>query len=173
MEEIEVGVTADTSGGSIQLEEIRGWADVHTSGGSIRFVGVAGELSGETSGDSIRGEDVGEDADVDTSGGSIELRGMAGAVNASTSGGSVTVHFARGNSRGGTLHTSDGRVTGHVDPEAALDIDASTSGGGVTLDFPVTVQGKLSKNSVNGTLNGGGPTLRLRSSGGRVSILSL
>ena len=55
--------------------------------------------------------------------------------------GSVTVYFARGNSRGGSLSTSGGRVTAYVDPEAALDIDASSSGGDVTVDLPVNISG--------------------------------
>ena len=171
--EIRGDVEARTSGGAIELEEIGGWADARTSGGSISFKGIDGELSAKTSGGPIRGEDVGGDLNANTSGGSIDVRGVAGAVNASTSGGSVTVRLARGNSRGGSLSTSGGRVTVYVDPEAALDIDASSSGGGVTLDLPLTVQGRLSKNAVRGTLNGGGAMLHLRSSGGGVSVRSL
>ena len=171
--EIHGGVEAHTSGGAIELQEISGLVDVHTSGGRISFEQIEGELSAETSGGSIQGEDVGGDVDVDTSGGSIDLRDMAGAVNASTSGGSVTVYFARGNSRGGSLSTSGGRVTAYVDPEAALDIDASSSGGDVTVELPVNIQGRASGNAVRGTLNGGGVVLRLRTSGGGVSVRSL
>ena len=171
--EIRASVEATTSGGSIEIENVEGRANVRTSGGSIRFTRIGRELSAETSGGSIKGEVVGGDVDVDTSGGSINLTGMAGAVKASTSGGSVTVHFAPGNSRGGSLSTSGGRVTAYVDPAAALDIDASSSGGGVTVDLPVTVQGKLSKRRVQGTLNGGGALLRLRTSGGGIRVNSL
>ena len=171
--EIRGDVKAYTSGGGIELEEVSGWADLRTSGGAISFERIEGELSAETSGGSIRGADVGGDVDVHTSGGSIDLRGMAGAVNASTSGGGVTVYFARGNSRGGSLSTSGGRVAVHVDPDVALDIDASSSGGRVTLDLPVSIQGRLSRTAVRGALNGGGARLRVRLSGGGVSVRSL
>jgi len=171
--EIRSDVEARTSGGSIQLVDIDGAANLRTSGGWIDISEVAGTLSARTSGGSIKGERVGGDAEVRTSGGSIDLREMGGEVVARTSGGSVRVEFARGNSRGGSLTTSGGRVAAYVDEGAALDIDASTSGGRVTVDVPVTVQGELSSRSVQGSINGGGATLRLRSSGGGVSVRSL
>ena len=81
--------------------------------------------------------------------------------------------FTVGNARGGSLSTSGGSVTAYVDPAVGLDIDISTSGGSATVDLPVTVQGRLSRNAVSGTLNGGGESLRLRSSGGGVRLRSL
>ncbi len=147
--------------------------DLRTSGGSIEIQDVGGEARVRTSGGSIRGVDVEGDIDADTSGGSINLKGMAGAVKASTSGGNVTVHFALGNSLGGSLTTSGGRVTVYLDPVAALDIEASTSGGGVRVDLPVSVQGEISRSKVRGTLNGGGALLRLHTSGGGVRVRSL
>ena len=45
--------------------------------------------------------------------------------------------------------------------------------GAATVDLPVTVQGRLSRNAGSGTLNGGGESLRLRSSGGGVRLRSL
>jgi hypothetical protein len=35
---------------------------------------------------------------------------------------------------------------------------------------PVTIQGKIARDSLRGEMNGGGPLLRLRSSGGSVRI---
>jgi hypothetical protein len=49
-------------------------------------------------------------------------------------------------------------------------IDAHASGGGVNSDVPVTIQGKVESDSLRGDMNGGGPLLRLRSSGGGVRI---
>jgi hypothetical protein len=49
-------------------------------------------------------------------------------------------------------------------------VDASTSGGGVNSDVPVTIRGRVSRNALQGDLNGGGPLLRLRSSGGGVRV---
>ena len=78
--------------------------------------------------------------------------------------------FARGNGAGGSLSSSGGSITAAVDPAVALKVDAHTSGGRVTVDLPITVRGSMSRNSVSGSLNGGGPLLKLRSSGGAVRL---
>jgi len=57
-----------------------------------------------------------------------------------------------------------------VDPAANIDLDAGTSSGSVHCDIPVTVQGKVSGDSLHGKVHGGGPLLRARSSGGGITI---
>ena len=181
----------DTSGGSISARNIDGTADVDTSGGKIELDRIAGDVNADTSGGSISANNLGSDAvldtsggsisvegvagnlSADTSGGSIQIRGAAGRVEADTSGGSVTAYFDAGNGAGGSLSSSGGRVTAYVDPAVALDIEASSSGGGVTVDLPITVRGKISRSSISGTLNGGGPLLSLHTSGGGVRLKEL
>ncbi len=75
-----------------------------------------------------------------------------------------------GGAAGGSLSSSGGGVRVEVDPAAKLTIDASSSGGGVDCDLPVTVRGRMARNSLHGDLNGGGATLKLRSSGGGIRI---
>ena len=57
-----------------------------------------------------------------------------------------------------------------LDPAVALEIDASSSGGAVDCDLPLTVRGKIGRDDIHGTLNGGGALLKLRSSGGGIEI---
>lgn len=52
----------------------------------------------------------------------------------------------------------------------ALDLDAHTSGGDVTTDMPVTILGRQTESTLNGKVNGGGPKLVLRSSGGDIRV---
>lgn len=160
----------DTSGGRIEIQEIRGDVDAHTSGGPIFAEDIVGNLRADTSGGSISIERVSGDVHASTSGGSVALEEIGGRTDAKSSGGSISVRFAAGNGDGGTLSTSGGTVTAYVDPSVALDIDASTSGGRVTFDLPVEVRGTVSKRSVQGSMNGGGPTLRMRSSGGSIRL---
>ena len=61
-------------------------------------------------------------------------------------------------------------VAAVVDSTVGLEIDASSSGGSVNCDLPVTVRGKIGRDSVRGQLNGGGAVLKIRSSGGGVSV---
>jgi len=163
-------LNADTSGGSIKVSAIQGDAILDTSGGGISAVDVTGDVSADTSGGSIHLEQITGNIDADTSGGGIKIREAGSYVRADTSGGSILVVFAMGNDRGGHLSSSGGSVTAEIDPAVSLDIAASSSGGGVTCDVPITVQGRLSKTSVRGTLNGGGETLHLSTSGGGARV---
>lgn len=163
-------VRADTSGGSIAVEQITGPANLDTSGGGIRAVAVQGDVVADTSGGSIKMEGVNGDIDADTSGGSIGIREAGGRVHANTSGGGIHVTFGAGNAEGGALSTSGGGVTVEVDPTVGLEIDAGTSGGGVSTDLPVTVRGTVGKSHLQGTVNGGGATLKIRTSGGGIRI---
>ncbi len=159
-----------TSGGHIDLKNIRGSADIETSGGGIEIDGVTGSLEAETSGGHIRVSRAGADVKLETSGGGITVDDAVGKVDAQTSGGPIDVSFAPGNSKGGNLETSGGGIRVKIDPKANLRVDAETSGGSVVADVPITVVGTLHRSAVTGTMNGGGETLRLRSSGGSIRI---
>lgn len=163
-------VDGDTSGGSIRMRDVRGNVDADTSGGSISIVDVRGDVRANTSGGGITIDDVSGSLQASTSGGSVDVRGAGGRVDANSSGGGVTVRFAPGNSSGGEVSSSGGSVRTEIDPGARVSIDAHASGGSVDSDVPVTIQGKVERSTLRGDMNGGGPTLRLRSSGGGVRI---
>jgi hypothetical protein len=163
-------LNADTSGGSITVEGVQGDVRADTSGGSIEVSDVRGNVLADTSGGPIRIDDVSGDVRADTSGGSIRISGAGGEVIADTSGGGVTVTFTAGNASGGRVSSSGGGVRVRLDPSVSLDIDASTSGGSVVADLPITVQGRVSKTTLQGRLGSGGATLKLRSSGGPIHI---
>ena len=177
-----------TSGGSIEVSEIEGEVKVRTSGGSLKFDTVKGEVWGRTSGGSIKLEGCTGNADVDTSGGSISIGKVEGEVKANTSGGSITVTEVMGtinaSTSGGsvsayisrqpkgdcTLKTSGGSVTASLAKDIKVNLDAKTSGGRVYTDFPVTMKGEVSKHNLNAKINGGGPELYIRTSGGNIKI---
>ncbi len=173
VERVQGSVRCDTSGGSISVEEIDGDADLDTSGGSIRAERVYGSVIADTSGGSIRMREIGGDISAETSGGTITIDEAGGRVDAETSGGSVDVGFAPGNGAGGDLSTSGGGVTARVDPGVSLSIDARSSSR-VRSDLPLSIRRQDDEGThLEGDLNGGGPELRLRSSGGSVRIEGL
>lgn len=170
IEAIEGNVDGGTSGGGIRMRSVRGNAVANTSGGSITIDDVSGSLRADTSGGGITITSVAGELHASTSGGGVDVRGAAGRVDASSSGGGVTVRLAPGNSNGGVVSSSGGPVRVEIDPAARMSIDASASGGSVDSDVPITIQGKVQNDSLRGEMNGGGPLLRLRSSGGGVKI---
>jgi hypothetical protein len=162
-----------TSGGSIRVRTVGGNLDADTSGGGIRASDIRGAVHVDTSGGSIVMENVTGDVRASSSGGGVRVAGAGGRVDAHTSGGSVDVLFTRGNARGGDLATSGGGITAAVDPGVGLTIDAVSSGGGVNTDVAVAIRGAVSGRELKGDLNGGGPLLRMRTSGGGVRIASI
>lgn len=184
-------VDARTSGGSIETGRLGGDATLKTSGGSIVINGALGRVEARTSGGSIRIGDTAGPVDARTSGGSISLARVRGSVYAHTSGGGITIDEASGSidasTSGGSikaqfagpltadskLSTSGGNVTVSVAPSVRLDLDARASGGGVSSDVPVTIHGRLDDNELRGKINGGGPKLTLRTSGGGIRVKTL
>ena len=158
-----------TSGGSITLEGGTATADVRTSGGSISIGNVGGEVSAKTSGGSIKIASARGSVDAETSGGSIKVEEVMGTINASTSGGSITAYISEQPGADCRLTTSGGGVTAYLADGISVDIDARASGGKVQSDFEVD-SASLSKSRLTGELNGGGPRLEMRTSGGGVKI---
>jgi len=163
-------VRAESSGGSVHIADVGGDVVLSSSGGSVEVRGVDGAARVHSSGGSVTLEDVGGDIDADSSGGGVRIDNARGEVTAGSSGGPVRVSFAAGNSKGGSLSSSGGGVHVWLDPAVGLDVDASSSGGGVSCDLPITIRGRIARDRLTGQLNGGGATLRLRSSGGGISI---
>lgn len=162
-----VGVS--TSGGSITLKSSTVTAELSTSGGSINIGDVDGDITAKTSGGSVQVERAAGRVDISTSGGSITLADVGGAINASTSGGSIRAGFSRQPSASSEMSTSGGSVVVTLADGLGFDLDARGSSG-VSTDVPITVQGKIERTRVQGQINGGGPALVLRASGGRVTI---
>ena len=161
-----------TSGGSIEVVNVAGDVQARTSGGNLRFGAVQGSISGKTSGGNIKVAKCNGGADVQTSGGNIILQNVGGSVNAKTSGGNIHAFMIKQPDSDCRLHTSGGGITTILIPDIAVDVEAETSGGHVSTDFAVesVIQGKVPKNRLKGSINGGGPLLKLRTSGGSIHL---
>lgn len=165
-------VWGHTSGGSIETVNVTGDVQVRTSGGSLRLGAIQGFVSGRTSGGSIKVTDCSGGTDVRTSGGGIWLGDIGRNVTARTSGGSIQAAMATQPQSECSLRTSGGAITCTLIPDVAVDLEVKTSGGRVATDFEVesTIQGKVPKNRLEGSINGGGPLLKLRTSGGSIHL---
>jgi len=143
-------INLDTSGGSIEVEDLKGKVDAHTSGGSISVADVEGDVN------------------IKTSGGSLELENIIGEINAKTSGGSIKLKLANNPIQDTKVKTSGGSITAYLAKDVAVDVSAKTSGGRVSSEF--AVKGDIEKRSIKGTINGGGAKLQLKTSGGSVRL---
>jgi len=179
-----------TSGGDIAVASVSGNVRAHTSGGNLKFARIDGDLEAGTSGGDIyltegtaraklntSGGDIQVDraggrTEVSTSGGDITLKSVAELVSATTSGGNVHATITGPIKEDTVLSTSGGDVIVQVAKGTGFQLDASTSGGDVRADgLTITIEkGGSGKSRLSGSVNGGGPRLKLRSSGGDVTI---
>jgi hypothetical protein len=167
---IEGPVDASTSGGSVAVAGAAGRLKVQTSGGGIQIDGCRGPAEIETSGGSIHAAHVAGDLVAHTSGGGIHLSDISGSIDASTSGGSVTAELRGAPRADSRLETSGGGIHVSLAPNVGVYLDAAATGGGVSSELPVTVIGKQERSHLAGKINGGGPRLVLRTSGGSVHV---
>jgi DUF4097 and DUF4098 domain-containing protein YvlB len=170
-----VGVNGDlrggTSGGDVRVSDVRGTVELETSGGDVTGERITGPVHLSTSGGEVHAKSIVGDIDLRTSGGDVTAEGIDGAVSARTSGGNVLVNVAGAN-KGVKAETSGGDIELVLAKSVGAEIDISTSGGEVTCDIPVTVQGKISEESIRGMVNGGGPKVYAHTSGGNVKVRS-
>jgi len=184
----EFNVDLVTSGGHISVADLRGEVRTATSGGGLKFGQIEGSIWGKTSGGGIQLSECDGNVDIATSGGGIEIGEVDGTLKAHTSGGSIKIENVAGSidakTSGGSIQaallnqpegdcylgTSGGNVTVELASDLRFDVDAKTSGGQVRTDLPMSVRGTISKTKVQGEINGGGPKLVLRTSGGNIRI---
>ena len=158
-----------TSGGNIDLARLEGDLEARTSGGNIYLEECNGEKLLKTSGGSVTVNESGGNLDAGTSGGTIKLRAVTGAVHARTSGGSIDIQL-EGENQGITAHTSGGNIRLRMADDIGAEMAAKTSGGSVTCHLPIRTSGKIKPNKLYGSINGGGPEIRLSTSGGSIVI---
>ncbi len=165
-------VRARTSGGELKFDRIDGDIDGHTSGGDIVLTEGTARAKLGTSGGDITIERAGGPTEVSTSGGDITVNSAAQLISATTSGGNVKATLTEPLKQDTLLSTSGGDVRVRVVKGAGFQLEASTSGGDVHAEgLTITIdKGGVGKSRLTGTVNGGGPRLKLRSSGGDITI---
>ena len=159
-------VKASTGGGSVDLSDIGGPAEIETGGGSIRLTSAKGHVQAETGG------------------GSIELYGVPSA-SAETGAGAITVKLVNtggGDRRDSDLETGAGDITVYLASDVAVNVRASVDMGNghhITSEFPdihISSEGsqwEAKTLNAEGRLNGGGPTLKVRTATGDITFKRL
>tara|TARA_R110002096_G_scaffold172757_2_gene346665 strand:+ start:34177 stop:35127 length:951 start_codon:yes stop_codon:yes gene_type:complete len=156
----------NTSGGSVSADNIKGKLDLKTSGGSIKIAEVTGDVKASTSGGRIEAKNVEGNVDLKSSGGSIGIESVGGSVTARTSGGSISAKIEAPEDYI-DLKTSGGSITITVPQDKGYDVDLD--GSRVDASFE-NFKGRVERDEMTGTLNGGGITLKAKTSGGSIRL---
>jgi hypothetical protein len=165
-------IEARTSGGDVKVGTIDGAVDAGTSGGNVTLVACTGDTKLHTSGGDVHADKIAGKADLNTSGGNVSVGLVENVLSAHTSGGNVRAAIGGSLKGDCTLETSGGDVEVKVDKTAAFLLDAGTSGGRVRADgITITLgSGETGHSHLSGKVNGGGPLLKLRTSGGDIRV---
>jgi hypothetical protein len=157
--------------GNIQVGTARSSVSARSEGGLIAVNEAGGIVTAETAGGSIQ---VGSSAGVrcESAAGAIRVKGVRGAVRAYTASGSILAELLPGvELQDSSLHALVGDITVYIPSNIAVSIRAWNEGGSgrgrIISDFPEVQpdNGRRGPAKAEGTLNGGGPLLRISASG--------
>ena len=157
-----------TGDGDVVVGAIQGNVEVHTGDGDVTLETITGDVVELSTGDGdVRAESIDASSlSLQTGDGDLQIREASGRITARTGDGDVWIGIAR--FAGLSVRTGDGDVTVRADPTIAANVEVD--GEDLVLDRAFRLSGRIRDNHLSGTLNGGGPSLDIRTGDGSVRI---
>jgi DUF4097 and DUF4098 domain-containing protein YvlB len=107
---------------------------------------------------------------LDTTNGHIEVEKCRGSLDAETTNGGIKAEMlAVSGGRPISLETTNGHVTLTVPRNFAVSVDAANTNGSISTELPISTT-TTRRHSLRGSLNGGGPEVRIRTTNGGITI---
>ncbi|HEX8895528.1 MAG TPA: hypothetical protein VF783_19525 [Terriglobales bacterium] len=171
----------ETGAGNVDVKRCNGDLHATTGGGNLNLGDVYGAVTADTGGGTVKLASAKGDVRVVTGGGAVELMKLGESAHVETGGGSITAQFVAGRSqfKDSSLRTAVGNIVVFLPRDLGVSVHASTemaNGTGITSTFSgLTISsegGKYGPKSMSaeGSLNGGGPILRVRTTIGQIDI---
>lgn len=161
-----------TAGGNIRIERARS-VTAASGGGLIDVLEAEGPVAAETAAGAIKVR-AARGLRLNSGAGGIQLDGVRGAVRAATGAGNIVAALAPSPPlEDSQLSTDSGDITVLLPSNLAVTVEAIHAGGPgrIVSDFPeIGVRQAGAGTQARGTLNGGGPLLRLSASGGTIYL---
>lgn len=107
---------------------------------------------------------------LDTTNGEIEGRNLAGTTRAETTNGVISLDYAALGSGGVTAETTNGKVDISLAKSLKARISARVVNGAIDTEDLTLETSEKSRRRLSGTLNGGGPEIRVETTNGAVSF---
>lgn len=164
-------IRIETSGSKIFASGPDRRRDYHWDVSYEVFVPRRADISVETHNGGISIVEVNGRIDFTAVNGGVVLKKVGGAVRGSTTNGGLVIELTGDRWEGESLDvsTTNGGVVMSMPENYSANLQTGTVNGSVDVDFPVTVQGKISKQiAVN--LGSGGPTVKAMTTNGGVKI---
>ena len=161
-------IRIETSGAKIFANGPENRKDYHWSVSYEVFVPRRADLSIETQNGGIAIADVNGRIDFTALNGGVVLKRVGGAVHGSTTNGGLVIELTGDRWDGESLDvsTTNGGVIMSVPENYSAQLQTGTVNGSVSVDFPVTVQGRLNKQIALNLGSGGAMVKAMTTNGG-------
>jgi hypothetical protein len=166
-------VGARTAAGAIFIGEIEGEITATNTRGDISITACSGPLKLLAKNGNVLVGRSGGRAELSAVDGVIEVQAARGPVIAHGNRTDIKVSFVHPLTESSDLNADGGDVTVGFDPRSAATLNARASkfGSVRVRDLDISaVKGKPGDSALTGTLNGGGPFIKIRASGGQVRL---
>lgn len=157
-----------TSGGNIDADNCSGTLNLETSGGNLNLSELKGSIRATTSGGNIHGDLISGDLTTHTSGGGITLKDLSGGVDASTSGGNINVTMSDV-TKPVKLTNSGGDIQLKLPRNKGVDLRVSAEN--IRTESLGNFKGTQDRERIEGSLNGGGTSVRVNAGSGNVRLI--
>ncbi len=162
-------VRLHSGSGDIELSDVAGSLFAQTGSGNIRGSGISGSARAHTGSGDIRLEQTASHpATLETGSGNVEIHGTQNSLQAHTGSGNITAYGDPGGDW--KLDTGSGNVVLHLSPQASFILHARTGSGSIESSQPITVQGKINRHELRGTVRNGGSILDVGTGSGDIRI---
>jgi len=167
-----LGVGRVTTGaGDLSVREVSGSLELSTGSGDVTVRGVDGDVQTESGSGDIRVSGITGSASASAGSGDLSITDPGSLAGATTGSGDITtdVPAIRGET---TVQAGSGDVTARLSPELDAAVDIRTSAGEIEIEGFDLGSGSdaVVGGSVTGTVGGGGPTLRLETGSGDITV---
>ena len=161
-------IDLQTSHGNIDAKNCGGALKLVTSQGNVQINGIKGKVRTRTDHGNIEGDIIEGELSASTSHGDVELKNLSCSVETSTSHGNISLTL---NQVTGPLNVSN--ATGDIALQLpdGKGVDLDIQGKDIKLLTVKNFSGSQDNHSIKGTLNGGGPAVKLRTGRGKISLL--
>ena len=164
-------ITIETSGAKIFANGPESRSNYRWDVSFEVFVPRRADLSVETHNGGISIAEVNGKIDFTAVNGGVVLKRIGGAVRGSTTNGGLVIQLSGDRWEGETLDvsTTNGGVVMSIPENYSAQLETGTVNGSVSVDFPVTVQGRISK-QIALNLGSGGAKVKAMTTNGGVTL---
>ncbi|QHN03928.1 DUF4097 domain-containing protein [Granulicella sp. WH15] len=164
-----VAINARSGSGDVEIDNVGRFLAAATGSGSVRAHGIQGPAALRTGSGDVDLQEIGSgDVKAETGSGSIRINGLAGGLMARTGSGDIE---ANGKLAGDAkLQTGSGSIRLHLGADARFNFDAATGSGSIHVSQPGAPQMSAERHHLSGQVNGGGPSLEVRTGSGDIEV---